>query len=422
MLISYLISTWNRKDALKRHLDLLLKQTWPHWFEVIVCDDGSTDGTQEMLAGLKNTPKYTFQWFDTGNLDKACVAQSRNNGIRAVKGDVIIMADDDCLPHRQMIESFAQNFSPWEVQVGYRSNQEIYLDMVLPVPIEAEGNMAIWWQDWQAGKFSHFTTNCCCMATRAARIYAKDGSMGFDERFSGYGHEDTEFARRLHEAGYRMTFNPGAVVWHMNPSATSQQDFAWKEAEKVKSRTLLNQIVAEPYPVYPGYCNITGMMSEEELRWLYQTAQKMKSIVEIGCWRGRSTHALLSGCKGLVYAVDNWDPAFAGIEPIHHQAMKDARKYFFENVGHFRNLQVLEMVSLKAAEAFQDKSVEMVFIDADHSYESVMADIAAWLPKTIKMICGHDYNPMRHPGVVKAVDEVFGTSARYVDTIWYKEL
>lgn len=176
----------------------------------------------------------------------------------------------------------------------------------------------------------------------------------------------------------------------------------------------------KPLP-YPGFTNITGMMSEDELRWLYQTARSMASVVEIGSWRGRSTHALLSGCKGTVYAVDEWDPNFAGIEPIHHQAMKDARRLFFENVGGFKNLQVMEMTSIKAAEAFEDKSVDMVFIDADHAYGSVMADIKAWLPKAVKMLAGHDYDPKQHPGVVKAVDEVFG-SVKHVDTIWFKEL
>jgi glycosyltransferase involved in cell wall biosynthesis len=244
-LVTYIIATWNRKDALKRHFDLLMQQTWPHWFEVIVCDDGSTDGTQEMLAELKNTHKYTIQWFDTGNVDKACPAQSRNNGIRAARGDVIIMADDDTLPHKQLIESYMANFKPDEVQCGYKSNHEIYLSMPLPVLIE-EGQMEQWWRDHQARKFGHFQTNSCCMSPQAARTPAKDGSFGFDERFVGYGHEDTEFGRRVHAAGFRLVFNPDAVSWHINPSLAPQQNKAWKESEKAKSDDLMRRILAEP--------------------------------------------------------------------------------------------------------------------------------------------------------------------------------
>jgi predicted alpha/beta hydrolase family esterase len=53
--------------------------------------------------------------------------------------------------------------------------------------------------------------------------------------------------------------------------------------------------------------------------------------------------------------------------------------------------------------------LDFVFIDADHKYESVKADIAAWLPKVRPggHIAGHDYHS-DWPGVQKAVDEVLG--------------
>jgi hypothetical protein len=62
----------------------------------------------------------------------------------------------------------------------------------------------------------------------------------------------------------------------------------------------------------------------------------------------------------------------------------------------------------------------MVFIDAEHTYEGCKADIAAWLPKAQRLICGHDYSP-EWPGVMQAVKEMIGP-VRTVGTIWYKEL
>jgi hypothetical protein len=52
--------------------------------------------------------------------------------------------------------------------------------------------------------------------------------------------------------------------------------------------------------------DIQGWMTRDELTWLYETAQTMQSIAEIGCWKGRSTCALLSGCPGTVHAVDHF--------------------------------------------------------------------------------------------------------------------
>lgn len=151
--------------------------------------------------------------------------------------------------------------------------------------------------------------------------------------------------------------------------------------------------------------DIEGEMAKEEINWLYMIAKKMDSIVELGSLKGRSTHALLSGCKGIVHAIDTFE-------------RPGAYKAFLENVGHFKSLRTYKMDSIKAAEKFKDKSIDMVFIDADHSYEAVKADIEAWLPKTKKLICGHDYNLKQWPEVVRAVNEKFNKIGR-VYNIWF---
>lgn len=246
MKVTYLILTWNRKEVLRRHLKMILGQTYPGPFEVIVCVDGSTDGTQDMLQDLEDLgwpQKFTLKWFDTGNTDKNTAAQARNIGIKEATGKMIVMVDDDNMPHNQLIESYVNAFSLQEIQLGYKSNFEIYLDMNFPVPIE-DGLMKTWADDWQAGKFGHFQTGNCAMSIEAARTPAKDGSIGFDERFIGYGHEDTEFGRRL-AAGYKLVFNPDAVTWHMHPGASPQQDPELKAAERIASKARLDQIMGE---------------------------------------------------------------------------------------------------------------------------------------------------------------------------------
>ena len=67
------------------------------------------------------------------------------------------------------------------------------------------------------------------------------------------------------------------------------------------------------------------------------------------------------------------------------------------------------MPSVDAIDKVLDDYIDLVYIDADHGYDSVLADIKAWLPKVKKgkIICGHDYSKTIHPGVVKAVDESF---------------
>lgn len=64
--------------------------------------------------------------------------------------------------------------------------------------------------------------------------------------------------------------------------------------------------------------------------------------------------------------------------------------------------------SSETAQGYDDKSLDFVFIDADHAYENVKRDINAWLPKIKSggILAGHDYIST-HSGVKRAVDELF---------------
>jgi predicted O-methyltransferase YrrM len=144
----------------------------------------------------------------------------------------------------------------------------------------------------------------------------------------------------------------------------------------------------------------------------------MESIVEIGSWHGKSTHALCSGCPGNVYAID-W---FKG-SPGHpkDRVNRDLpgsydKEQFVKNTRDLTNLKHLEMRSSEAAKHFEKWSVDMVFIDGDHAYEAVLLDILLWLPKTRVMICGHDIN---EDEVKNAVNYCFsGAWQNPVGTIW----
>lgn len=157
---------------------------------------------------------------------------------------------------------------------------------------------------------------------------------------------------------------------------------------------------------------INGMMSPEELIWLYETAKTVDNALEIGSWMGRSTHALLSGCKGDVHSVDHYSGSADPIET----GNRDVFHYFMQNVGHFPNLKFHKMASLEAAPLFADKSLDLVFIDGGHQYHEVIEDIKAWRPKAKKILAGHDF----HAGPVRqAVEEMIG-DVETCGTIWWK--
>lgn len=163
---------------------------------------------------------------------------------------------------------------------------------------------------------------------------------------------------------------------------------------------------------------IDGWMEPDELRWLGQRAAEMQSIVEIGCWKGRSTSVLLAMCPGIVTAVDHWQGGADEPEFIRERAREEnICAQFLANVGNAPNLLICPQPSASAA--MYVNHADMVFIDGGHGYEEVRADIRAWLPKTRKLICGHDYY---HPPVRNAVRDELGDVPFAAGSIWAKYL
>jgi len=81
--------------------------------------------------------------------------------------------------------------------------------------------------------------------------------------------------------------------------------------------------------------------------------------------------------------------------------------------------------SIEQAAKVADGSVDLVFLDADHTYKQVKADIEAWLPKVRPggWLSGHDYNhngPWKNKwGVAKAVNEVLGKPEVDAGSTWF---
>jgi hypothetical protein len=77
--------------------------------------------------------------------------------------------------------------------------------------------------------------------------------------------------------------------------------------------------------------------------------------------------------------------------------------------------------SVDAARVLADRQFDFAYIDGEHSYEAVKEDITAWRGMCKSWIGGHDYYS-RFPGVMRAVNEVFGERARLSGINWYVDL
>jgi len=168
--------------------------------------------------------------------------------------------------------------------------------------------------------------------------------------------------------------------------------------------------------------NIPGWMTFEEQLFLFETARRMESVIELGSWMGRSTHALLSGCKGQVTAIDTFKGSEDPKDLTNSIAKQtDVFEEFKKNVGHFKNLRIIKRTGDDATKIIDDRSADMIFIDAGHTYEEVRNDIRKWKSKAKLLLCGHDYSDA-WKGVRQAVDEELGGPDEVHGTIWVKWL
>jgi len=155
----------------------------------------------------------------------------------------------------------------------------------------------------------------------------------------------------------------------------------------------------------------------------------VKAGAEIGVARGHHSAHLLEANPDLKWiAIDPWKHVVDGYEDPSNKSQeemgetyKSARKLLQQFGG---RVTILRKTSREASETIQEK-LDFVFIDANHSYESVKEDIALWWDKVKPggIVAGHDYDHPNFPDTKKAVDEFLAlkglTANIETGTVWW---
>ncbi len=214
--ISVVIPTYNRLDTLEYVLPTLLEQELPpSQYELLVCDSNSTDGTApfvEPLFARRSTLRYLRAPY-SGR------AAARNAGIAAARGEIVLFNDADIFASPDLLSTHLRRHRQrtgiaivgLEVQV--KDFAEYELKRATP---ELRGHLhppsrkALSWLYFLTGNAS---------VRRADLLRAG----GFDESFTGYGHEDLELGYRLQRLGIEILYEPAAVNYHCQAVAYTDQ-------------------------------------------------------------------------------------------------------------------------------------------------------------------------------------------------------
>lgn len=130
---------------------------------------------------------------------------------------------------------------------------------------------------------------------------------------------------------------------------------------------------------------------------LYQAHKVTGHGAEIGVKEGWNIKQILNHYDGAVHLIDIWSDPKEIVQTL-------------INTWSDYDVHIYNTTSARAARMFDDGYLDWVYIDADHTYESVSADHATWSPKVRKggIVSGHDYSP-EFPGVVQMVDEIISS-------------
>jgi GT2 family glycosyltransferase len=225
-MVSVIIPTFNRKKELLRLLSSVTKQDYPpSRMEIIVVDDHSPDGTGDAV-------KENFPSVRTFRHDRErWVSATRNTGISHANGDYLLFIDDDNVMDPECVKNLVSTFNrPDNGKVGLVGPLMYYLKE--PKTIWCAGikrNMVtsqtkfIGRNELDIGQFTATTESDdfpnCFMISRES--FSAAGP--FDPENFPISYEESDIARRINGAGFRILFNPAAKVWHdMEPPRLGQ--------------------------------------------------------------------------------------------------------------------------------------------------------------------------------------------------------
>ncbi|MGA3322970.1 MAG: glycosyltransferase family 2 protein [Terriglobia bacterium] len=234
MRLSIIILCWNDRKVIADCLESIFAHTHSTELEVIVSDNGSTDGSIEFIRA--SYPQV--QVIENGR--NLRFARANNVGIRASRGEYILILNPDTLIHEGTLDTmvkFADQHpgigavgckvlgADGSYQVSAFPFDSLRSDWIIALHLEFLNGIGKWFQggayagwkgetqrqvDWISG---------CCMMIRGNVL--RDAS-GFDEQFFYY-FEDQDLCRRIWAAGYPILYVPDATITHLGGQSTKSR-------------------------------------------------------------------------------------------------------------------------------------------------------------------------------------------------------
>ena len=202
MSVSIIIPTFNGASRIGNCLEALLPQTVGTDSEILVVDDGSSDGTGVVVSRYLGARLISQA--------NAGPAAARNRGALEAKGSIILFTDDDCVPTSDWLAAMIQPFKNPDVvgvKGAYRTRQKSLVARFVQADYEDRYRLMANLPDIDF-------VDTYSAAFRRDRFLEMNG---YDTSFPVACAEDIELSYRMSERGWKMKFVPTAIVYHTHP-------------------------------------------------------------------------------------------------------------------------------------------------------------------------------------------------------------
>ena len=278
--VTVVVCTYNGSGTLRETLDALTALDYPS-FDVIVVDDGSTDGSARIA-----------QEFDVRLLrmgENRGLSAARNAGLEAARGEIVAYLDDDAYPDPHWLRYLALTYEERPVLAAGGPNLAPPSDGVMARAVaRAPGNPThVLLSD---GEAEHIPG--CSFSFRRDALLAIGG---FDERFRIAG-DDVDACWRLQERG-SIGYSPAALVWH-HPRGTVAT--YWRQQRNYgRAEALLEAKWPQRYNVFGHYD--WGRLSRTHS--IYEPRPFTSSQVRYGVWGTRLFQSLYERSPGTLLSL-----------------------------------------------------------------------------------------------------------------------
>ena len=259
---SVILVSWNSGKYLPRCLDSLDKQTFRD-FEVVIVDNGSTDGSLDGIA--EKYPHLKFRIRELGS--NYGFSTANNMGVQIAHGPWAALLNTDAFPASDWLEVLAQAIARFGDQCVYASRQ---IQSDLPNLLDGEGDVyhvsGLGWREhynypvYEASEPFRVFSACGATALFPRADFLAVG--GFDEEYFAY-HEDVDLGFRLRLRGLDCILIPQAVVHHIGSASSGK---------------------ASDFAVYHGHRNLVWTFFKDmpaPLFWLYLPLHLVMNLVFI---------------------------------------------------------------------------------------------------------------------------------------------